>query len=116
MLELEGPTHLKVPGYDKEVEFGVMYSFAYPLADAANGEEIVVSTTRPETMLGDVAVAVHPEDARYRVTAKNILAKHSCVLNSTLLAGGLGIPSSLTANCQLSPTRSLWTCYLARGR
>lgn len=29
------------------------------------GEEIVVATTRPETMLGDVAVAVHPEDARY---------------------------------------------------
>lgn len=29
------------------------------------GEEIVVATTRPETMLGDVAVAVHPEDQRY---------------------------------------------------
>lgn len=28
-------------------------------------EEIVVATTRPETMLGDVAVAVHPEDKRY---------------------------------------------------
>ena len=29
-------------------------------------EEIVVSTTRPETMLGDQAIAVHPEDARYK--------------------------------------------------
>jgi valyl-tRNA synthetase len=47
------------------------WSFAYPLAEpttASNGEpltEIVVATTRPETMLGDTAVAVHPEDPRY---------------------------------------------------
>ena len=40
-----------------------MWDFAYPLAD---GGEIVVSTTRPETMLGDTAVAVHPDDERYR--------------------------------------------------
>ncbi|MCX7895787.1 MAG: valine--tRNA ligase, partial [Thermoanaerobaculum sp.] len=37
--------------------------FAYPVE---GGGEIVVSTTRPETMLGDTAVAVHPEDERYR--------------------------------------------------
>jgi len=42
---------------------GHMWDFAYPLED---GGEIVVSTTRPETMLGDTAVAVHPEDERYR--------------------------------------------------
>jgi valyl-tRNA synthetase len=41
-----------------------LYSFAYPLADG--GGEIVVATTRPETMLGDTAVAVHPDDERYR--------------------------------------------------
>ncbi|CAN5865415.1 valine--tRNA ligase [soil metagenome] len=41
-----------------------LYSFAYPLADGSG--EIVVATTRPETMLGDTAVAVHPEDERYR--------------------------------------------------
>lgn len=47
------------------------WSFAYPLAEPTtdpNGEpllEIVVATTRPETMLGDTAVAVHPEDPRY---------------------------------------------------
>lgn len=44
------------------VEFGVLTSFAYPLEDGSG--EIVVATTRPETMLGDTAVAVHPEDAR----------------------------------------------------
>ena len=42
---------------------GRMWDFAYPLRD---GGEIVVSTTRPETMLGDTAVAVHPDDERYR--------------------------------------------------
>ncbi|HET6344553.1 MAG TPA: valine--tRNA ligase, partial [Myxococcota bacterium] len=41
-----------------------LWSFAYPLADGSG--EIVVATTRPETMLGDTAVAVHPDDARYK--------------------------------------------------
>jgi len=49
-----------------------IWSFAYPLVDPASGadgervSEIVVATTRPETMLGDTAVAVHPEDPRYK--------------------------------------------------
>ena len=43
---------------------GELWSFAYPLADGSG--EIVVATTRPETMLGDTAVAVHPDDERYR--------------------------------------------------
>ncbi len=42
---------------------GELWSFAYPLADGSG--EIVVATTRPETMLGDTAIAVHPEDPRY---------------------------------------------------
>lgn len=40
----------------------MLTSFAYPL-EGGEGE-IVVATTRPETMLGDTAVAVHPEDER----------------------------------------------------
>jgi valyl-tRNA synthetase len=52
---------------DLEVEYvekdGHMWSIRYP--GAAGGEGVVVATTRPETMLGDVAVAVHPEDPRY---------------------------------------------------
>src|SRR5690606_32104809 len=43
---------------------GEMFDFAYPLEDGSG--EIVVSTTRPETMLGDTAVAVHPDDPRYQ--------------------------------------------------
>jgi valyl-tRNA synthetase len=44
---------------------GHLWHFRYPLKDFP-GEYIVVATTRPETMLGDTAVAVHPEDERYR--------------------------------------------------
>ena len=48
----------------EEAHAGELWSFAYPLADGTG--EIVVATTRPETMLGDTAVAVHPDDDRYR--------------------------------------------------
>jgi valyl-tRNA synthetase len=43
---------------------GQMWRFRYPI-EGADGEYIVVATTRPETMLGDTAVAVHPDDERY---------------------------------------------------
>jgi len=46
-----------------------LWRFKYPIVDDAGeetGEFIVVATTRPETMLGDTAVAVHPEDERYK--------------------------------------------------
>ncbi|MDP2847091.1 MAG: valine--tRNA ligase [Humidesulfovibrio sp.] len=52
---------------DDEVEHapkkGKLYRIKYPLADGSG--ELIVATTRPETLLGDVAVAVHPEDERY---------------------------------------------------
>ncbi|KAM6989120.1 valine--tRNA ligase [Passerculus sandwichensis] len=66
--ELGGRTLLRVPGYEEPVEFGVLVAFAYPLEGAGEGEppEVVVATTRLETMLGDEAVAVHPEDPRYQ--------------------------------------------------
>jgi valyl-tRNA synthetase len=58
----------------QEEENGKLWYFRYPLADGVryvdeNGVEknyVVVATTRPETMLGDAAVAVHPEDERYK--------------------------------------------------
>ncbi|MGE5768273.1 MAG: valine--tRNA ligase, partial [Bacteroidota bacterium] len=48
----------------KEVN-GHLWHFRYPI-DGEEGRFITVATTRPETMLGDTAVAVHPEDERYR--------------------------------------------------
>ncbi|KAF8308576.1 hypothetical protein DL93DRAFT_2171021 [Clavulina sp. PMI_390] len=64
--KIEGRTLLNVPGYDikEKFEFGVITSFAYHIENS--DEKIVIATTRPETMLGDTAIAVHPDDARYK--------------------------------------------------
>lgn len=48
---------------ESEEEDGSLWHIRYPLADGSG--DITVATTRPETMLGDVAVMVHPEDERY---------------------------------------------------
>ncbi|KAG5856232.1 hypothetical protein ANANG_G00005860 [Anguilla anguilla] len=62
--ELTGRTLLPVPGYTEKVEFGILVSFSYKID--GSDEEVVVATTRIETMLGDTAVAVHPSDQRYQ--------------------------------------------------
>jgi valyl-tRNA synthetase len=58
---------LEVENHDEK---GHLWHLRYPLAEGAKTAEgltyLVVATTRPETMLGDAAVAVHPEDERYR--------------------------------------------------
>ena len=60
---------------DEEAEFedtaGQLYHIAYPVVGEA-GRTLVVATTRPETMLGDVALAVNPNDERYH----DIVGKH----------------------------------------
>jgi len=73
-IELEGRTFLNVPnhkGNPKDpkgrYEFGTLTEFAYPVLNGNSPDEkLVVATTRLETMLGDTAVAVHPEDPRYK--------------------------------------------------
>ena len=53
---------------ENEEANGELYEFAYPVVGAdpaAGATELVIATTRPETMLGDTAVAVHPDDPRY---------------------------------------------------
>ena len=55
----------------KDVQ-GAFYHMKYPLADGSG--HIEIATTRPETMLGDTAVAVHPEDERYKhLIGKNVI-------------------------------------------
>ena len=49
---------------ESEEEDGFLWHISYPLADGSGA--LTVATTRPETMLGDVAVMVHPEDERYK--------------------------------------------------
>ncbi|KXS10906.1 hypothetical protein M427DRAFT_102975 [Gonapodya prolifera JEL478] len=65
-VEIDKRTLMSVPDHDpnRKYEFGVLAQFAYPLEEGDG--EIVVATTRLETMLGDTAVAVHPTDERYK--------------------------------------------------
>ncbi|MFA6302299.1 MAG: valine--tRNA ligase [Legionella sp.] len=53
-----------------EEEDGFLWHISYPVVDSQ--ESIIIATTRPETMLGDSAVAVHPDDARF----KHLIGKH----------------------------------------
>ncbi|AQZ09856.1 VAS1 (YGR094W) [Zygosaccharomyces parabailii] len=62
--DIKGKTLLSVPNYDEKIEFGVLTSLAYPVVDS--DEKLIIATTRPETLFGDTAIAVHPEDPRYR--------------------------------------------------
>lgn len=62
-MDIKERTLLSVPEYEHPVEFGILTSFAYPLEGGLG--EIVVATTRVETMLGDTAIAIHPDDKRY---------------------------------------------------
>src|SRR5690606_37270982 len=55
---------------DHKLDKGKLWHIAYPLIDKIG--EIVIATTRPETLFGDTAVAVHPDDPRY----KDMIGKH----------------------------------------
>lgn len=61
-------THHQTSFADIEVEHktekGTLWKIAYPLLDQIG--EVIIATTRPETLLGDTAVAVHPDDERYK--------------------------------------------------
>lgn len=61
MLQTAAPLLIQVE-YSEEA--GYLYFFKYFVADSE--EYLPVATTRPETILGDTAVAVHPEDTRYK--------------------------------------------------
>ncbi|KAI4890325.1 hypothetical protein NFI96_018351 [Prochilodus magdalenae] len=74
--ELTGRTLLPVPGYKEKVEFGVLVSFSYKIE--GSDEEVVVATTRIETMLGDTAVAVHPDDPRYQHLKGKVVVHPFC--------------------------------------
>ena len=61
---------------DTDEEDGKIWELLYPFADGPSGalKGLTVATTRPETMLGDTAVAVHPDDERYtHLVGKNVI-------------------------------------------
>ncbi len=63
-------TQLRTAVADDEIYYeeteGHLWTIKYPIAGSASGEFVHIATTRPETMLGDTAVAVHPDDPRYK--------------------------------------------------
>ncbi len=63
-------TQLRTAVADDEIYYeetqGHLWTIKYPVAGSTAGEVLHIATTRPETMLGDTAVAVHPDDTRYR--------------------------------------------------
>ncbi len=65
---------------ESEEEDGRIWEILYPFADGPVGDVkgLVVATTRPETLLGDSAVAVHPDDERYRHLVGKLLALPLC--------------------------------------
>eukprot|EP01102_Stenamoeba_stenopodia_P012148 TRINITY_DN379_c0_g1_i2.p1 TRINITY_DN379_c0_g1~~TRINITY_DN379_c0_g1_i2.p1 ORF type:complete len:1044 (-),score=309.33 TRINITY_DN379_c0_g1_i2:162-3293(-) len=69
-IELNEPTFLSVPNHDGQYQFGVLVHFAYKVADS--DDEIIIATTRVETMLGDTAIAINSKDERY----KHLHGKH----------------------------------------
>ena len=64
-VHMTGSTRISVPDHDEPVEYGMLHKFSYPLANDMSGRNVVVATTRMETIVGDVAVVVHPDDERY---------------------------------------------------
>lgn len=62
-MQLEKPTLVAVPGYKEKIKFGELTHVALPVL--GENSELIVATTRLETMIGDTAVAVHPNDQRY---------------------------------------------------
>jgi valyl-tRNA synthetase len=69
---------------ESEEEDGSLWHIKYPLADGSGA--LVVATTRPETMLGDVAVMVHPEDERYTALIGKQVTLPLCNRNIPVIA------------------------------
>ncbi len=84
-----------------EEENGSLWHIRYPFADG-NGH-VTVATTRPETMLGDVAVAFNPEDERYRGFAGRMLALPLAGREIPLIADDFADPAFGTGCVKLTP-------------
>lgn len=63
-IDIDKPIKLEVPNHSGKYDFGLITSFAYKIKGVED-DEIVVATTRIETLLGDTAVAVNSKDPRY---------------------------------------------------
>jgi len=124
VLQVQGRTQVQVPGGagggKRTVTLGVMHEFGYPVHGAdgqATGEVLRVSTTRLETMLGDVAVAVHPADPRYtHLTAGGCTVQHPVTgaLLPIVADGTLVDPEIGTGAVKLTPAHDANDAECAR--
>ena len=85
----------------QEEENGYLWHFRYPLADGDG--HVVVATTRPETMLGDAAVAVHPDDERYRHLVGKHVALPLCDRTIPIIADDYVDPEFGTGCVKITP-------------
>ena len=90
-----------------EEENGKLWHFRYPLANGANTIEgndyITIATTRPETMLGDAAVAVHPKDPRYTNLIGKLVDLPLCNRHIEIIADDYVDPEFGTGCVKITP-------------
>ncbi len=84
-----------------EEEDGFLWHIRYPLEDGSG--HLVVATTRPETMLGDVAVAVHPDDARYQHLIGKQIRLPLCERSIPIIADDYVDPAFGTGCVKITP-------------
>ncbi|WP_008295859.1 valine--tRNA ligase [Congregibacter litoralis] len=84
-----------------EEEQGKLWHFRYPLADGSG--HLTVATTRPETMLGDAAVAVHPDDERYAHLVGKEIALPLCDRSIPIIADDYVDPEFGTGCVKITP-------------
>jgi valyl-tRNA synthetase len=95
---------------DTEEEDGRIWEIRYP----GDGFSISVATTRPETMLGDVALAVHPEDARYRSFIGKKVELPLTGRTIPLIADGYVDPQFGTGAVKITPAHDFNDAQVAR--
>ena len=86
---------------DSEEEKGHLWEIRYPLADGTGS--LTVATTRPETMLGDTAVAVHPDDERYRALVGKRVRLPLCDRDIPIIADDYVDPAFGTGCVKITP-------------
>ena len=98
-------TSLQSAVSDLEVESqqrdGMLWHIRYPLAD--HSDHIIIATTRPETLFGDTAVAVHPEDSRYQHLIGKMLCIPECNREIPIIADDYVEPEFGTGALKITP-------------
>jgi valyl-tRNA synthetase len=84
-----------------EEENGFMWHFRYPIEGSA--DSVVIATTRPETLLGDSAIAVHPEDERYRSLVGKMVNLPLCDRKIPIIADEYVDPAFGTGCVKITP-------------